>query len=67
MITFLKGLIVQLLDAMPKFTFKRFYRTSNGEIDDENVWISTRDKFDAICGIKAEYPKSVDFILLSSE
>lgn len=53
---------------MAKFTFNLVYRDSSGEIiDDENVWITTRDKRDALYKIKQEYPKAKDYTLIKSE
>ena len=53
---------------MPKFTFNLIYRDKNGEfIDDENVWITARDKFDAMIQVKREYPKASQHTLIKSE
>lgn len=52
---------------MAKFVFKRYYKCSNGEIDDENVWIKADNKLDAFSKVREEYPNSVNFILLRSE
>ena len=52
---------------MAKFTFNLIYRDSSGEIiADENVWITARDKLDALWKIKQEYPKA-DYTLIKSE
>lgn len=52
---------------MAKFIFKRYYKCSNGEIDDENIWVTASDKLDALSKVKSEYPNSIEFILLKSE
>lgn len=52
---------------MAKFTFKRYYKCSNGEIDDENVWVRADNKLDALSKVREEYPRSENFILLKSE
>lgn len=53
---------------MPKFTFNLVYRDKNGEfIDDENVWVSARDKLEALSRVKKEYPKASSYTLIKSE
>lgn len=52
---------------MAKFIFKRYYKCSNGETDDENVWATASNKLDALNKVKEEYPQSIEFILLRSE
>lgn len=52
---------------MAKFIFKRYYRDSNGEIDDENVWVRANNKLDALSEVRSEYPNSLEFTLLKSE
>lgn len=54
--------------TMAKFTFNLIYRDKNGEfIDDENVWVSARDKLDALAKVKAEYPRASSYTLIKSE
>lgn len=52
---------------MAKFIFKRYYICSNGEIDDENIWVRADNKLDALSQVKAEYPHSTNFVLLRVE
>lgn len=52
---------------MAKFVFKRYYKCSNGEIDDENVWVKADNKLDALTKVEYEYPNSTEFILLKVE
>lgn len=52
---------------MAKFIFKRCYRCSNGEIDDENVWVEADNKSEALCMLREEYPSTLEFILLRTE
>lgn len=52
---------------MAKFVFKRYYKCSNGEIDDENIWVRADNKFDALSQIQEEYPNSINFVLLRVE
>lgn len=52
---------------MAKFVFKRYYRCSNGEIDDENIWVRADNKLEALSKVQDEYPRSTKFILLRSE
>lgn len=52
---------------MAKFTFKRYYKCSNGEIDDENVWVKADNKLNAFIRVQEEYPHSTDFVLLKSK
>lgn len=52
---------------MAKFIFKRYYKCSNGETDDENVWVRADNEFEARAEIESEYPNSINFILLKSE
>lgn len=52
---------------MAKFIFKRYYKCSNGEIDDENVWVRADNKLDALSIVRQEYPNSTDFVLLRVE
>ena len=53
---------------MPKFIFNLIYRDKNGEfIDDENVWVTARDKLDAVTKVKEEYPKVSEYTLIRSE
>lgn len=53
---------------MAKFTFNLIYRDKNGEfVDDENVWVSARDKLDALAQVKAEYPRASSYTLIKSE
>lgn len=52
---------------MAKFIFKRYYKNSNGETDDENVWVRADNKLDALSKVWEEYPRSTDFILLRVE
>lgn len=52
---------------MAKFVFKRYYKCSNGEIDDENIWVRADNKLDALSQIQEEYPNSINFVLLRVE
>lgn len=53
---------------MAKFTFNLIYRDENGEfIDDENVWVSARDEFDALVEVKREYPRANSYTLIKRE
>lgn len=52
---------------MAKFVFKRYYKCSNGEIDDENIWVRADNKLDALSQAWEEYPHSTDFVLLRVE
>lgn len=53
---------------MAKFTFNLVYRDEKGEfVDDENVWVSARDKLDAIAKVKAEYPRASSYTLIRTE
>lgn len=52
---------------MAKFIFNLVYRDKNGEIiDDENVWISARDKLDAFWKVRQEYPRASSHTLIKS-
>lgn len=44
---------------MAKFVFKIYWTN-----DDENVWVSARDKVEAIFELRSEYPNIKDFLLL---
>lgn len=46
---------------MKVYSFKIFYK--NGE--DENVWLRATDKLDAINRLTEEYPRIVNYYLLS--
>ena len=53
---------------MSKFVFNLVYRDKDGEfIDDENVWVSAKDKLEALCRVKEEYPKASSYTLIRSE
>lgn len=52
---------------MAKFVFKRYYKCSNGEIDDENIWVRADNKLDALSKVREEYPRSERFVLLRVE
>lgn len=53
---------------MAKFKYNLIYRDSSGEfLDDENVWINAKDKLDASCKIRKEYPKASNYTLIESE
>lgn len=52
---------------MAKFIFKRYYKCSNNETDDENVWVRADNKFNALAQVQDEYPNSIKFVLLRSE
>ena len=53
---------------MSKFTFNLIYRDKNGKfIDDENVWVRARDKFEAISIVKEKYPRASEYTLIKSE
>lgn len=52
---------------MAKFIFKRYYPCSNGESDDENVWVRADNKLDALSKVREEYPRSTNFVLLRVE
>lgn len=52
---------------MAKFVFKRYYKCSNGETDDENIWVRASNKLDALAKAWDEYPHSIKFVLLRVE
>lgn len=53
---------------MAKFIFNLVYRDENGEfVDDENVWVNARDKYDALSQVKAEYPRASSYTLIKTE
>lgn len=52
---------------MNKYIFKRYYKCSNGEIDDENVWITADSEAEARAELKSEYWNTVDLYLLKVE
>ena len=52
---------------MAKFIFKRYYKCSNGETDDENIWVRADNKLDALSKVQEEYPNSTSFVLLRVE
>lgn len=52
---------------MAIFVFKRYYKCSNGEIDDENVWVRASNKLDALAKVRDEFPSSERFVLLKVE
>lgn len=53
---------------MAKFVFNLVYRDKDGEfIDDENVWVSARDKIEALSRVKEEYPRASSYTLIRSE
>ena len=49
---------------MNKYIFKRYYKCSNGERDDENIWVRANDELEARNMVKYEYPNSIEFVLL---
>lgn len=49
---------------MAKYVFKRYYKCSNGETDDENIWVRANDELEALHEVQREYPNSIEFILL---
>lgn len=53
---------------MAKFVFNLVYRDKDGEfIDDENVWVSARDKLEAFSRVQEEYPRASNYTLIRSE
>lgn len=52
---------------MSKYIFNRRYKCSDGEIDDENVWVEASSKSEALSKVKYEYPRSVDFTLIRTK
>lgn len=51
---------------MAQFVFNRRYKCSNGEIDDENVWVRASNKLEALSKVQYEYPNSINFTLIKS-
>lgn len=49
---------------MAKYIFKRYYKCSNGEIDDENVWVRANSETEARHEVMNEYHNTVDLYLL---
>lgn len=60
----LKHKLIKLKEEMSKYVFKRYYKCSNGEIDDENVWVRANGELEANSMVRSEYPNSTNFILL---
>ena len=53
---------------MAKFVFNLIYRDKNGGfVDDENVWVSARNKLEALSKVKEEYPRASSYTLIRSE
>lgn len=52
---------------MAKFVFKIYYKCSNGEIDDENIWVRADNKLEALSRVKEEYPRASSYTLIRSE
>ena len=52
---------------MKKYVFKIYQRFSDGEIDDQNVWVSASSESEARSEIRSEYYNIVDMILLKVE
>lgn len=49
---------------MAKFVFKRYYKCSNGEIDDENVWVRASNEIEARRKAMNEYHSTIELVLL---
>lgn len=49
---------------MAKYVFKRYYRCSNGEIDDENVWVRADSESEARREVMSDYHSTTDLVLL---
>lgn len=49
---------------MNKYVFKRYYKCSNGTIDDENVWTRANSETEARREIMSDYHSTVDLVLL---
>jgi hypothetical protein len=47
---------------MAKFIFKIYWKN-----DDENVWVTAKNKLEAISELKSEYPNIKDYLLLRVE
>lgn len=52
---------------MAIFVFNRLYKRSNGDIDDENVWVTDSNKLAALAKVESIYPDSISFTLIRSE
>lgn len=52
---------------MARYIFKRYYRDSNGEMDDENIWVEANSKSEALYMVRSEYPTTLEFVLLRTE
>lgn len=52
---------------MKKYVFKIYQRFSDGEIDDQNVWVSASSESEARSEIRSEYYNITDMILLRVE
>lgn len=58
----------QELNKMAKFVFNLVYRDKDGKfVDDENVWVSARNKLEALSRVKEEYPRASSYTLIRSE
>lgn len=49
---------------MAKYVFKRYYRCSNGEVDDENIWVRANSEIEARNEADSEYHNTVELLLL---
>lgn len=49
---------------MAKYIFKRYYKCSNGEIDDENIWVRADSEAEARREALSEYHSTTELVLL---
>lgn len=49
---------------MAKYIFKRYYKCSNGEIDDENIWVRADSEAEARQEALSEYHSTTELVLL---
>lgn len=52
---------------MAKYIFKRYYECSNGEIDDENIWVRADSEAEARNEAMSDYHSTVELSLLRVE
>lgn len=52
---------------MAKYIFKRYYECSNGEIDDENIWVRADSEIEARNEAMCDYHNTVELDLLRVE
>lgn len=50
--------------SMATYVFKRYYKCSNGEIDDENIWVRANSEAEARQEAMSEYHNTTELVLL---